>query len=124
MGNQTVQWDLLRFQQDLRDRGIQPSARNAGGGQAPPLPHTYSGSRRNFYIYFYFYENTSLLSQIEGTYMNSVNIGVPSNRELLLIESKIKRTIRQVAKRGRFKKKGTKLHVYLDHIFVARHIKM
>jgi len=30
----------------------------------------------------------------------------------------------QVAKRGRFKKKGVKLHVYLDHIFVARHIKL
>jgi len=30
----------------------------------------------------------------------------------------------QVAKRGRFKKKGTKLHIFLDHIFVARHIKL
>jgi len=30
----------------------------------------------------------------------------------------------QVAKRGRFKKKGTKLHVYMDHIFVAQHIKL
>jgi len=30
----------------------------------------------------------------------------------------------QVAKRGRFKKKGIKLHIYLDHIFVARHIKL
>ena len=29
----------------------------------------------------------------------------------------------QVAKRGRFKKKGTKLHVYMDHIFVAQHMK-
>eukprot|EP00090_Calanus_glacialis_P010043 TRINITY_DN18425_c0_g1_i1.p1 TRINITY_DN18425_c0_g1~~TRINITY_DN18425_c0_g1_i1.p1 ORF type:complete len:540 (+),score=148.32 TRINITY_DN18425_c0_g1_i1:22-1620(+) len=30
----------------------------------------------------------------------------------------------QVAKRGRFKKKGTKLHVYMDHIFVAQHMKL
>jgi len=30
----------------------------------------------------------------------------------------------QVAKRGRFKKKGTKLHVYMDHIFVAQHLKL
>ncbi|XP_023335337.1 uncharacterized protein LOC111706659 [Eurytemora carolleeae] len=30
----------------------------------------------------------------------------------------------QVAKRGRFKKRGIKLHIYLDHIFVARHIKL
>ena len=28
-----------------------------------------------------------------------------------------------VARKGRFKKRGTKLHVYLDHIFVARHVK-
>jgi ribosomal protein L37AE/L43A len=30
----------------------------------------------------------------------------------------------QVAKKGRFKKKGTKLHVYMDHIFVAQHMKL
>merc|ERR1719309_398926 len=29
-----------------------------------------------------------------------------------------------VAKKGRFKKKGTKLHVYMDHIFVAQHMKL
>jgi len=28
-----------------------------------------------------------------------------------------------VARKGRFRKKGTKLHVYLDHIFVAQHVK-
>ena len=30
----------------------------------------------------------------------------------------------QAARRGRFKKKGTKLHIFMDHIFVARHIKL
>ena len=30
----------------------------------------------------------------------------------------------QVARRGRFKKPGTKLHVYMDHIFTAQHIKL
>jgi hypothetical protein len=30
----------------------------------------------------------------------------------------------QVARRGRFKKKGTKLHVYMDHVFVAQHMKL
>ena len=30
----------------------------------------------------------------------------------------------QVAKKGRFKKKGIKLHVYMDHIFVAQHMKL
>ena len=30
----------------------------------------------------------------------------------------------QVAKKGRFKKKGNKLHVYMDHIFVAQHMKL
>ena len=25
---------------------------------------------------------------------------------------------------GKFKKKGTKLHIYMDHVFVARHIKL
>ena len=28
-----------------------------------------------------------------------------------------------VARKGRFRRKGTKLHVYLDHVFVARHVK-
>lgn len=28
-----------------------------------------------------------------------------------------------VAKRGKFKKKGTKLHIFMDHIFVAKHLK-
>ncbi len=28
-----------------------------------------------------------------------------------------------VALKGRFRKKGTKLHVVMDHIFVAKHIK-
>ena len=28
-----------------------------------------------------------------------------------------------VARKGRFKRRGTKLHVYLDHVFVARHVK-
>ena len=30
----------------------------------------------------------------------------------------------EIAKRGRFKKKGTKLHVYMDHIFIAQHMKL
>merc|ERR1719420_1607801 len=30
----------------------------------------------------------------------------------------------QAARRGKFKKKGTKLHIYMDHVFVARHIKL
>jgi len=29
----------------------------------------------------------------------------------------------QVARTGKFKKKGTKLHIFLDHIFVAQHLK-
>ena len=33
-------------------------------------------------------------------------------------------TFLQAARRGRFKKKGTKLHIFMDHIFVARHIKL
>lgn len=28
-----------------------------------------------------------------------------------------------LAKRGRIGKRGTKLHIYMDHIFVAQHIK-
>ena len=30
----------------------------------------------------------------------------------------------QVARTGKFKKKGTKLHIFLDHIFVAQHLKL
>ena len=30
----------------------------------------------------------------------------------------------QTARRGRFKKRGTKLHIYMDHTFVAQHIKV
>ena len=28
------------------------------------------------------------------------------------------------ARRGKFKKAGTKLHIYMDHIFTAQHIKL
>ena len=30
----------------------------------------------------------------------------------------------QAARRGKFKKAGTKLHIYMDHIFTAQHIKL
>ena len=30
----------------------------------------------------------------------------------------------QAAQQGRFQKRGTKLHVYLDHVFTAQHIKL
>jgi len=30
----------------------------------------------------------------------------------------------QTAKKGKFKKKGNKLHIYMDHTFVAQHIKL
>ena len=30
----------------------------------------------------------------------------------------------QAAKQGKFQKRGTKLHIYMDHIFTAQHIKL
>ena len=30
----------------------------------------------------------------------------------------------QAARSGRFKKPGTKLHVFMDHVFTAQHIKL
>ena len=30
----------------------------------------------------------------------------------------------QAARQGKFKKAGTKLHIYMDHIFTAQHIKL
>ena len=30
----------------------------------------------------------------------------------------------KAARLGRFKKAGTKLHIYMDHIFTAQHIKL
>ena len=30
----------------------------------------------------------------------------------------------QAAHQGRFQKRGTKLHIYMDHVFTAQHIKL
>ena len=30
----------------------------------------------------------------------------------------------QAAKQGKFQKRGTKLHIYMDHVFTAQHIKL
>ena len=34
---------LADVEQDVRDGGVQPGAGDAGGGEAPPLPHTHTG---------------------------------------------------------------------------------
>ena len=45
------------------------------------------------------------------------------NQQVFIHFLKILFAVLQTAKRGKFKKKGNKLHIFMDHTFVAQHIK-
>jgi len=73
-------------------------------------------------------DDTSSMSNMSGISNTSAKTFVTEESSLVLetLENGIRHHYLiplQVAKKGRFKKKGTKLHVYMDHIFVAQHIK-
>lgn len=74
-------------------------------------------------------EDASSMSDISGISNTSNKTFITEESSLVLetMEEGIKHHYLipiQAARRGKFKKKGTKLHIYMDHIFVARHIKL
>lgn len=74
------------------------------------------------------YTDGTSMSELSGISSASAKTYVTEESSLVLecVENGVKKhyTIPyEVAKRGRLRKKGTKLHIYMDHIFVAKRIR-